>query len=91
MPSLLPKLIEDINALDAENSITCIVATMNMGWALEIGHKLGIDGALLWTASATSLAACYCIPRLIDDGIIDSEGKNDIHSILLQLILFFYW
>ncbi|CAJ1831115.1 unnamed protein product [Sphenostylis stenocarpa] len=74
MPALLPKLIQDINALDVENNITCIVVTMNMGWALQVGHKLGIEGAVLWTASATSLATCYCIPRLIDDGIIDSEG-----------------
>ncbi|TKY65106.1 UDP-glycosyltransferase 83A1 [Spatholobus suberectus] len=74
MPAMLPKLIEDINALDVDNNITCIVVTMNMGWALEVGHKLGIKGALLWTASATSLATCYCIPRLIDDGIIDSDG-----------------
>ncbi|XP_020219018.2 UDP-glycosyltransferase 83A1 [Cajanus cajan] len=74
MPAMLPKLIADINALDVDNCITCIVGTMNMGWALEVGNKLGIKGALLWTASATSLAACYCIPSLIHDGIIDPDG-----------------
>jgi len=78
MPALLPKLVQDINALDADNNITCMVVTMNMGWALQDARKLGIKGAFLWTASATSLAACYCIPRLIHDGIIDSEGKNNI-------------
>ncbi|KAJ1421488.1 UDP-glucuronosyl/UDP-glucosyltransferase [Sesbania bispinosa] len=74
MPAMLPKLIEDINALDVDNKIACIVVTMNMGWALEVGHKLGIKGAFLWPASATSLASCDCIPQLIDDGIIDSDG-----------------
>ncbi|RDY07020.1 UDP-glycosyltransferase 83A1 [Mucuna pruriens] len=74
MPAMLPKLIEDINALDVDNNITCIVVTMNMGWALEVAQRLGIQGAFLWTASATSLAACYCIPALIHDGIIDSQG-----------------
>ncbi|KAG5001166.1 UDP-glycosyltransferase 83A1 [Glycine soja] len=74
MPALLPKLIEDINALDADNKITCIIVTFNMGWPLEVGHKLGIKGALLCPASATSLASAACIPKLIHDGIIDSQG-----------------
>ncbi|XP_058736441.1 UDP-glycosyltransferase 83A1-like [Vicia villosa] len=74
MPLMLPKLIEEVNDLDDENKVSCIVVTFNMGWALEVGVKLGIKGALLWTASATSLACCYRIPQLIDDGIIDSEG-----------------
>lgn len=74
MPNLLPKLIEDVNDLDVENKISCIVVTFNMGWALEVGFNLGIKGVLLWTASATSLAYCYSIPKLIDDGIMDSAG-----------------
>ncbi|XP_004489530.3 UDP-glycosyltransferase 83A1-like [Cicer arietinum] len=77
MPNKLPKLIEDINALEVDNNnkINCIVVTFSMGWALEVGHKLGIKGALLFPASATSLACVVCIPRLIEDGIIDSEGN----------------
>ncbi|CAJ1830897.1 unnamed protein product [Sphenostylis stenocarpa] len=74
MPALLPKLIHDINASDVENKITCIIVTINMGWALEVAHKLGIKGALLFPASATSLASAACIPKLIEDGIIDSQG-----------------
>ncbi|XP_057436096.1 UDP-glycosyltransferase 83A1-like [Lotus japonicus] len=74
MTRMFPKLIEDINALDKDNKITCIIATMNMGWALEVGHKLGIKGALLWPPSATTLAFCDFIPNLIDDGVIDSDG-----------------
>nr|XP_027187616.1 UDP-glycosyltransferase 83A1 isoform X2 [Cicer arietinum] len=77
MPNKLSKLIEDINALEVDNNnkINCIVVTFNMGWALEVGHKLGIKGALLCPASATSLACAVCIPRLIEDEIIDSEGN----------------
>ncbi|KAK7295444.1 hypothetical protein RJT34_18353 [Clitoria ternatea] len=74
MPSMLPKLIKDVNALDVENNITCVVVTMSMAWALKVGNKLGLKGALLWPASATSLALCDCIPRLIHEGIIDSHG-----------------
>ncbi|BAT83301.1 hypothetical protein VIGAN_04043000 [Vigna angularis var. angularis] len=76
MPAFLPKLVQDINALDVHNNITCIVATMHMGWALQAAHKLGIKAAFLWTASAASLAAFYFIPRLIEDGIIDSQGEQ---------------
>ncbi|XP_061366007.1 UDP-glycosyltransferase 83A1-like [Gastrolobium bilobum] len=74
MPAMLPKLIQDINASNVDNNITCIVVTMYMGWALEVGHKLGIKGAFLFAGSATTLASCHCIPSLIDDGIIDSDG-----------------
>ncbi|WJX75312.1 hypothetical protein P8452_58856 [Trifolium repens] len=77
MPPRLPKLIEDINALDGNNNnkINCIIVTFNMGWALEVGHKFGIKRALFCPPSATSLACCVCIPKLIEDGIIDSEGQ----------------
>ncbi|KAK7394418.1 hypothetical protein VNO78_14946 [Psophocarpus tetragonolobus] len=74
MPARLSKLIQHINALDVHNKITCIIVTFNMGWALEVGHKLGIKGALLCPASATSLASAACIPKLLGDGIIDSQG-----------------
>ncbi|BAT83295.1 hypothetical protein LR48_Vigan843s001000 [Vigna angularis] len=74
MPALLPKLIQDIDASDIENKITCIIVTINMGWALEVGNKMGIKGALLSPPSATSLASVACIPNLIEDGIIDSQG-----------------
>ncbi|KAG5026422.1 hypothetical protein JHK86_022336 [Glycine max] len=77
MPTKLHELILDINnnnALDADNNnkITCLVVSKNIGWALEVAHKLGIKGALLWPASATSLASFESI-RLIDEGIIDSQ------------------
>lgn len=84
MPTKLHRLIQDINnnnnALDGDNNkITCLVVSKNIGWALEVAHKLGIKGALLWPASATSLASFESIPRLIDEGIIDSEtGKNKL-------------
>ncbi|MED6216534.1 hypothetical protein PIB30_008519 [Stylosanthes scabra] len=43
MPSLLPKLIEDINALDS---------------------------------SATTMASVHSLPKLMEDGIIDSDGNT---------------
>ncbi|XP_019420161.1 PREDICTED: UDP-glycosyltransferase 83A1-like [Lupinus angustifolius] len=76
----LPKLIEDLNAMDSCNKISCIIVTKNMGWALELGHKLGIKGALFWPASATSLTSFDSIQRLIHEGIIDSENGLTITS-----------
>ena len=77
MCAKLPKLIEDVNAMDGDNKITCIIVTKNMGWALEVGHKLGIKGALFWPASATALASVDSMQRLIAEGSIDSEnGKK---------------
>lgn len=75
MPGSLEKLIEDIN-VDDTHSISCIVADVNMGWALEVAKKLGIRGAVLWTASAAMFALQYSIPRMIDDGFVDCNGKT---------------
>ena len=77
MPSTLEKLIEDIH-LKGDNRISFIVADLNMGWALNVGCKLGIKGALFWPASAAVFGMLYNVPRLIDDGIINSDGKNII-------------
>jgi 2-hydroxyacylsphingosine 1-beta-galactosyltransferase len=74
MTPMLPKLIEDINALDSDNKISCIIVTKNMGWALEVAHQLGIKGALFWPASATSLVSFNSMERLVQEGIIDSQS-----------------
>ncbi|XP_027351426.1 UDP-glycosyltransferase 83A1-like [Abrus precatorius] len=74
MHAKLPKLIKDINDLDSENKISCIIVTKNMGWALQVGLELGIKGALFWPASATSLISFDSIQRLVDEGYIDSKN-----------------
>ncbi|KAG5088341.1 hypothetical protein JHK86_000953 [Glycine max] len=74
MPAMLEKLmIEDIH-FKGDNRISLIVADVCMGWALDVGSKLGIKGALLCPSSAAFFALLYNVPRLIDDGIIDSDG-----------------
>lgn len=75
MPASLEKLIEDIH-LNGEYRITCIVADVLMGWVLDVGRKLGINGALFWPASAALFALMCNIPKLTHDGIIDSDGMN---------------
>ena len=77
MPAMLEKLMEDVH-LNGEIRISCIVADVFMGWALEVASKLGINGVLFWPASAAMFALQYNIPKLIDDGIIHSDDGNII-------------
>ncbi|KAI4352474.1 hypothetical protein L6164_006724 [Bauhinia variegata] len=75
MPAQLEKLIEDVICVNGNYSrIICIVADVHMGWALEIACKLGIKRASLFTFAAAMFAILCSVPRLIDDGIIDSNG-----------------
>lgn len=60
MPSMLEKLIiEDLCLNNGNNRISCVVADVNMGWALEVGKKLGINGALFSPPSAAMFALQY--------------------------------
>lgn len=70
MPDMLEKLIEDLSS-DSDFEISCVVADVNVAWALEVAAKLGIKGVALWTASAATFAMQYHIPKLIHDGIIE--------------------
>lgn len=84
MRAKLPKLIEDINGLDSDDKISCIIVTKNMGWALGVGRELGIKGALFWPASATSLASFNSIQRLVDEGTINSENGKNCRKLYIQ-------
>ncbi|WJX65711.1 hypothetical protein P8452_50340 [Trifolium repens] len=75
MPTMLENLLKDI-CLNDNCKISCIVADVNMGWALNVGSKFGINGALFWSSSAAMFAMVNNIPKLIDDGIIDSDGLS---------------
>ena len=83
-PPMLEKLIEDIH-LKGDNRISLIIAELCMGWALDVGTKFGIKGTLLWPASAALFALVYNLPKLIDDGIIDSDGGKSIILIIYYI------
>ncbi|KAI4352475.1 hypothetical protein L6164_006725 [Bauhinia variegata] len=75
MPAMLEKLIGDVVCVNGNCSrISCIVADVSMGWALEIASKLGIRRAALSTYCATMFALQYSLRRMVDDGIIDCNG-----------------
>ncbi|RYQ86031.1 hypothetical protein Ahy_B10g105683 [Arachis hypogaea] len=73
IPAMLEKLIEDLRLKDGI-IVSCVVADSAMAGALKIASKIGIKGVVLYPASAAMLALDCSIPKLIDDGIIDSNG-----------------
>ena len=70
-------LIEKINqSNDDDDQISCIIADTTVGWALEVVEKMGIKRAAVWPAGPGNLAFLLHVPKLIEDGIIDTKGKN---------------
>ncbi|CAN4079458.1 unnamed protein product [Withania somnifera] len=67
------KLMEVINDFD-ENGVSCVIADENMGWALGVAEKLNIRRVAFWPAAAATLASLFSVSKLIDDGIIDTDG-----------------
>nr|KYP41613.1 Cytokinin-O-glucosyltransferase 2 [Cajanus cajan] len=74
MPRTLEKLIEDIH-MKGDHKIGFIVADLAMVWAFEVASKFGIKGAIFCPIAATMFALLCNIPKLVDDGIINSDGS----------------
>ncbi|KAF9624164.1 hypothetical protein IFM89_008102 [Coptis chinensis] len=75
MPGHFEKLIKKINeSKDGDDKIACVIADQTLGWALEVAEKLSIQRAVFWSSSAVLLALTLHIPKLIEDGIINTEG-----------------
>ncbi|CAL0299069.1 unnamed protein product [Lupinus luteus] len=83
MPSMFEKLIEDIH-MKGDDRIICVVADVVFGWGIQVACKMGIKGALLWTASAATLAMADNISMLMDKGVIDSNGRAITKNIQLS-------
>ena len=80
MPGKLEELIEDINSREDEK-LDCFIADGYMAWSMEVAKKMNVRGAVFWPSSAASVALLFHIPKLIDDGIIDSNGMILCHLI----------
>ena len=70
----LEKLVEEING--SGEIITCVVADAVMLSAVEIAAKKGIRTAIFNPTAATTMTLVYNIPKLINDGIINSDGER---------------
>ncbi|KAL2552245.1 UDP-glycosyltransferase 83A1 [Forsythia ovata] len=74
MPGELEALITTMNRL-GKHEVSCVIADENMGWALEVADKMGIRRAAFWPAAAAMLGLGFRIPKLLDEGIVDSNGR----------------
>ncbi|KAF3444851.1 hypothetical protein FNV43_RR14544 [Rhamnella rubrinervis] len=72
MPAKLEELLRNINALD--NKVTCVIADSSMAWAMEVASRMGTRGAVFWPAAAAIFVLELNITRLVDEGLIDSDG-----------------
>lgn len=75
LPRKLEELIEQINGSNGER-ITCVLVDQALGWALEIAEKKAIKRAAFCPAAAALLVLGLSIPKMIEDGIIDGDGKQ---------------
>ncbi|KAK4568081.1 hypothetical protein RGQ29_003728 [Quercus rubra] len=80
-PDHFKDLIEKINESDDDDRIICVIADVTVAWAFDVAEKMGIQSAAFWPNVPATLALILLIPKLIEDGIIDTQGtpiKNDL-------------
>lgn len=74
-PDHLKDLIEKINK-SADDQIICVIADVTVAWAFDVAEKMGIQSVAFWPIGPANLALIFHIPKLIEDGIIDTQGNN---------------
>lgn len=82
MPGHLETLIENINKSSDCEHITCVIADICVGWALELAQKMEIPRAAVLPYASGNLALTLRIPNLVEAGAIDSNGKFKGASII---------
>lgn len=75
MPGKLQEMIESINKSDDDDKITCVIADVSIGWALEIADKLSIMPVFFCPAAAVQLAVFFSLPNLLENGIVEIDGN----------------
>ncbi|XP_044504580.1 UDP-glycosyltransferase 83A1-like [Mangifera indica] len=73
MPGKLEELIEEINRVE-EEKLACVIVDGSVGFALEVAEKMKVKKAAFWPASVAILAFFYSIPKMVEDGVIDTDG-----------------
>ncbi|KAK3182837.1 hypothetical protein Dsin_030123 [Dipteronia sinensis] len=61
------------------DKITCIVADFLLGWGMQMAAERGVKGVVFSGNMASGLVLISKIPNLIDEGIIDDDGKISLH------------
>ena len=75
MPGHFKDLIEKSNE-SYDDRISCVIAGISVVWAFEVAKKMGIKSAAFRPTGPATLALTLRIPKLIKDGIINSQGNN---------------
>ncbi|XP_062082990.1 UDP-glycosyltransferase 83A1-like [Humulus lupulus] len=78
LPAEFEKLITTINngtGGSPDDIISCVVSDYFLSWPLEIAAKLGVKAAVFFPSAAALFLYTMNIPKLIQDGIITSDGK----------------
>lgn len=77
MPGKVEELIDCLinNGSESNEKISCVLADQSIGWALDIAEKKGIRRAAFCPAAAAQLVHAFSIPKLIESGIIEKNGK----------------
>ncbi|KAL0329998.1 UNVERIFIED_CONTAM: UDP-glycosyltransferase 83A1 [Sesamum radiatum] len=81
MPGFLTSLIENINSSNSDERVSCVIADVTIGWLLETAQQMGAEPVLFSPPSASALAIILHIPRLLEEGNLDSIGtikKDDM-------------
>ncbi|KAK4435429.1 UDP-glycosyltransferase 83A1 [Sesamum alatum] len=74
MPGFLTGLIESINSSNGDERVSCVIADITIGWILETAEKMGAEPVVFSPPSAAALAIILHIPRLLEEGNLDSNG-----------------
>ncbi|KZV23284.1 hypothetical protein F511_02185 [Dorcoceras hygrometricum] len=88
MADSLMDLIGRINRENTEEPISCIIADITVGWVLEIAEKMGLEPVVFTPASAAGLAMVLHIPKLVEGGNLDVNGRLfPLHFFILEFEL----
>lgn len=84
LPAAMFSPLEDLIKI---KKIKWVIADVSMSWALKLTNTVGVRIALCLTYSASVFALRMKLPKLIEDGVIDESGKNQIPLIIANSIL----
>lgn len=74
MPAYLEELIVKIKESNFDEEISCVIADTAVGWAHEMAKKMGIEAVAFWPSAGACLAMALHIPRLLEAGLINTDG-----------------
>lgn len=76
MPGSLTELIEKTNSSNYDEPITCLLGDISIGWILDVAEQFGLEQVGFWPGGAAHLALSLNIPKIIDAGMVDSNGRE---------------